>query len=138
MIPDDFMDRATGGMWAALFAKFAGRPFAERRQLFVQYVRSAAWNKRRLAEIAKARNCCAACGEPGGDNASLRVHHISYANLGRELPNDVIVLCPRCFDVVSTNKEKRRILEAVYGSEDPEVEREREENKRRCGHLPEE
>jgi 5-methylcytosine-specific restriction endonuclease McrA len=138
MISADFKDCATGGEWAALFAKFANRPFEERRTLFAHYVRSAAWNKRRLAEIAKARNCCTACGEPGGHNTLLRVHHISYANLGRELPHDLIVLCPRCFDVVSTNKERRRILEAVYGADDPEVEREREENKRRCGHLPEE
>ena len=26
----------------------------------------------------------------------LEVHHLSYANLGRELPEDLIVLCPQC------------------------------------------
>ena len=26
----------------------------------------------------------------------LEVHHLSYARLGRELPDDLIVLCPAC------------------------------------------
>ncbi len=137
MISADFKDRATGGMWAALFAKFARRPFEERRKLYREYVCSAAWARRRAAEIAKAGNMCTECGMPGQHGIPLQVHHLSYKHLGEELPGELVVLCRLCHEVAHGRGQITRVVESVYGAEDPAKEREREENKRRCGHLPE-
>lgn len=75
---------------------------------YVKYVRSSDWI-RRNNEILAARPICErpCCGAP-----SEFVHHLRYDRLGRELPEDVQVMCRSCSDEVElgaaiTNRQLR-------------------------------
>ena len=63
---------------------------------YKEYVTSDAWQKseRRLNCIKAARNKCQMCGAMFG----LEVHHITYTNLGKELPQDLVLLCISCHE----------------------------------------
>ena len=63
---------------------------------YKDYITSDAWQKseRRLNCIKAARNKCQMCSAMFG----LEVHHISYANLGKELPQELVLLCALCHD----------------------------------------
>lgn len=137
MTSADFRDRANGAMWAALFKAAAGRPFEHRRQLYREYVASTAWRLRRAKEIAKAGGACQECGHTGSAGIPLQVHHLRYDNLGDELERDLVVLCKLCHECRHGLSQIMQVADALCGKEDPERERERAANKRRCGHLAE-
>lgn len=63
---------------------------------YTDYIKSDTWKKspQRLACIAAAKNKCQMCGATFG----LEVHHISYANLGSELPQQLVLLCILCHE----------------------------------------
>ena len=63
---------------------------------YKEYVSSDAWQKseRRLNCIKAARNKCQMCGAMFG----LEVHHITYTNLGAELPQELVLLCISCHE----------------------------------------
>ena len=63
---------------------------------YKDYIVSDAWQKseRRLNCIKAARNKCQMCGAMFG----LEVHHITYTNLGKELPQDLVLLCILCHE----------------------------------------
>jgi len=50
------------------------------------------WRKIRVEAIARANHRCQLCNK---DNI-LHVHHRTYERLGKELPEDLIVLCQSC------------------------------------------
>lgn len=137
IVSSDFRDRATGAMWAQVFRSASTRPFEIRRELYRQYINSSAWRKRRAYEIALAGHKCRECGHDGTAGIALQVHHVSYANLGEETPSDVVVLCKLCHECRHGISAITKVVNAVFGSEDPERERLRSENKRLRGHLPE-
>jgi hypothetical protein len=135
MISAAFKDRATGAMWAALFAKFSGLPFEERRNLYRQYICSAAWAQRRALEIAKAGHACTECGLRARQGVPIQVHHRSYKHLGEERPGELVVLCKLCHEMKHKEPDANWIVNMLVGPEDPATEREREANKRRRGHY---
>lgn len=135
MTSAEFRERANGAMWAALFKSAARRPFEDRRALYREYMTSTAWRTRRGAEIAKAGGACQECGHNGSAGIPLQVHHLRYDNLGDELERDIVVLCKLCHECKHGLSKIAKFTDAVCGKEDPEREREREANKRRCGHL---
>jgi hypothetical protein len=60
-------------------------------------LRSAHWRKlRKIAEKRSGRRCekCGRCAENSLFVMSL--HHLTYERLGAELPEDVLLVCPRC------------------------------------------
>jgi 5-methylcytosine-specific restriction endonuclease McrA len=57
-----------------------------------EYLNSKLWKQRRQAKLAKAKHRCEICGE----RDSLEVHHKTYAHLGNEDTNELIVLCRGC------------------------------------------
>ena len=63
---------------------------------YQEYITSEAWQKstQRLECIKAARNKCQMCGAMFG----LEVHHITYNNLGKELPQDLVLLCILCHE----------------------------------------
>ena len=63
---------------------------------YKEYVASDEWQKseRRLNCIKAARNKCQMCGAMFG----LEVHHITYTNLGAELPQELVLLCVLCHE----------------------------------------
>lgn len=57
-----------------------------------QYLQSPEWAAKRKAALARAHYECEMCCTP----TNLHVHHITYHNLYREKPNDLVALCPSC------------------------------------------
>ena len=60
------------------------------------YLQSPAWKQRKTEALVKAGYRCEKCGCFG----RLEVNHIRYDNLGNEKPEDLIVLCDRCHDLL--------------------------------------
>jgi hypothetical protein len=62
---------------------------------YSSYIRSGSWEhtRRRLR-----RDCCEICGT----RSTLALHHMTYARLGTERPEDVCTLCSECHGMVHT------------------------------------
>ena len=59
---------------------------------YQQYIMTPAWKAKAAETKKRDGNRCKWCGSP--DN--LEVHHLSYAHLGNERPNEIITLCHGC------------------------------------------
>lgn len=57
-----------------------------------EYLRSPEWRAIRAEKLRQAGNQCALCP----NTKRLEVHHRTYDRLGKERPDDLIVLCDRC------------------------------------------
>jgi hypothetical protein len=62
----------------------------EQRSLYTKYMHSQAWRDFRNKILADRGMMCESCGSFEGHR---EVHHLTYANLGHEQPEDVLVLC---------------------------------------------
>jgi 5-methylcytosine-specific restriction endonuclease McrA len=58
---------------------------------YADYIKSPDWHARRIAAIRRAGGRCQLCGSTG----PLQVHHNTYERLGKELSEDLCVLCVR-------------------------------------------
>jgi hypothetical protein len=66
---------------------------AELRQLpYPQYLLSRHWKITRQRALLRAGRQCHRCCS----SYRLEVHHLTYENLGRELEDDLVVLCANC------------------------------------------
>ncbi len=65
---------------------------------YERYLRSDWWLHRRREALFRAGQKCERCGwiEPPRSRLRLEVHHLTYVRLGREWPDDLVVLCPDC------------------------------------------
>ena len=61
-----------------------------------QHLRSPAWRRRAHALKCARGLRCERCGATYGSAGKLQVHHRTYARLGRELDEDLLVVCVRC------------------------------------------
>ncbi len=59
---------------------------------YSEYLNSDAWRTTRQKALSRAGHKCQLCGSV----TNLRVHHNTYANLGHENAEDLIVLCDLC------------------------------------------
>jgi hypothetical protein len=75
---------------ADVIAKMPPRP----HNAYDDYIASAEWQAFADAQKLAARFRCEACGKPS--NWDVDVHHLHYKRLGRERPQDVLVLCGGC------------------------------------------
>ena len=57
-----------------------------------EYLESDEWARRRAAALERAEHRCQLCNNP----ELLQVHHRTYERVGRERPEDLIVLCGGC------------------------------------------
>ncbi len=73
-----------GAEWDRI-AEHPGMPYE-------QYLHSEAWRQRRAIMVERADHRCQLCNSGG----RLEVHHRTYARLGAERPEDLIVLCHTC------------------------------------------
>lgn len=76
-----------------------------------KHLRSPEWARIRKQALKRARYRCQFCGITR-DQARLRgqhleVHHTHYENLGREQPEDLVVLCSKCHDVADNQRRAR-------------------------------
>lgn len=56
-----------------------------------EYLRSDRWKATRLWALERAHYQCEMCGA-----RAVNVHHLTYARLGHEHPNDLVSLCRPC------------------------------------------
>lgn len=68
------------------------------------YLQSPTWKANRADAVRRAGNRCQLCKSRG----PLEVHHNSYADIGNERPEDLIVLCRSCHEVFHQNRKLTR------------------------------
>lgn len=134
MISADFRDRANAKEWAAIFAVMRTRSRKDQTACYYAYINSAAWKYRRRMEIVKAGCMCVECQMPERLGIPLQVHHLSYDNLGDELPGDLVVLCKLCHEE-RHGKGGCSIVNAIAAVENSAKASMREHNKRVRGHY---
>lgn len=66
------------------------------KQQYQQYLNSPHWQKMRLLKLKQVGFKC----QHTGSREKLDVHHLTYARLGREGLNDLMVLQRACHDVI--------------------------------------
>lgn len=59
------------------------------------YLRSPQWRRTRAAALLRAGRRCAIDAR---HTEGIEVFHVTYDRLGAELPDDLVVLCPRCLE----------------------------------------
>jgi 5-methylcytosine-specific restriction endonuclease McrA len=57
-----------------------------------EYLKTDGWKRRRAKAIRRAKGRCEICKTKN----RIQVHHLTYARLGKESPNDLQVLCDNC------------------------------------------
>jgi len=63
------------------------------RSAYAVYLGTPQWKARRMEVLELQRYRCADCGS----RARLQVHHCrGYANVGDELPSDLVGVCEKC------------------------------------------
>lgn len=82
-------------------------PSVTHPETYREYLASAKWKDFKLSLIRLRGNRCEVCNLSG----RLDGHHITYARLGNELPEDVMLLCRSCHDL--QHPEKRRYKKAA-------------------------
>lgn len=70
------------------------------------HLQSARWKAFKARIIAKRGCMCERCGI-SGHSLRLDLHHISYANVGRENDEDVKLLCHPCHQMMHPGKDLR-------------------------------
>lgn len=74
------------------------------------YLRSAEWRAKREWALERAGRRCQVCN--GRDRPE--VHHRTYANLGAELPGDLLVLCDDCHHLYHNTGRLASSIEDEY------------------------
>ena len=74
----------------------APRVPAHQRAFYRKYIVSAAWKRRAREAKERAGWRCQTCPDEGTPDAPLGVHHLTYAHLGNEPPEDLLVQCEQC------------------------------------------
>ena len=79
--------------------------FKVQRMDYVEYLQSPVWAETRVSALEAAKWQCGRCGirdevHRARRGFGLDVHHRTYDRLGRELPEDLEVLCRGCHDRV--------------------------------------
>lgn len=83
---------------------------------YKKYLQSPAWRRKREKAIKRAGRRCEMCGVSILDKP-LEVHHKTYERLGRELPNDLKVVCKICHGIEDWSRALRSWAEKVYGAD---------------------
>jgi hypothetical protein len=75
-------------------------------ETYRDYLRSLHWYKFRVSyrRLKTVDQRCATCNTPD----RLELHHLTYANIGRETPEDVMWLCSYCHDSHHNRRPSRR------------------------------
>lgn len=77
---------------------------SSRKAFYAQYLASAGWRKRRNEALKLSGWQCSRCGARKG----LEVHHLTYANVGAEPPEDLEVLCGSCHEGEHITQDQRQ------------------------------
>ena len=76
---------------------------------YLEYLQTEHWKTVRTRALSDAGNRCQTCN----GNGELHTHHRTYANLGHENREDLVILCSKCHEVFHTHRH----LESIEISE---------------------
>lgn len=71
---------------------------------YYEYIKSAEWKSKADAAKERAGGKCQICNKAGNLNA----HHRTYERLGKELPEDITVLCRDCHELYELNRKAKK------------------------------
>ncbi len=75
-----------------------------KRVNYYEYIKSAEWKSKADAAKELAGGRCQVCNKTGNLNA----HHRTYERLGKELPEDITVLCRDCHELYELNRKAKK------------------------------
>lgn len=78
-------------------------------QQYSEYLHSLVWRNKRRAALKAAGWRCEKCRSSN----DLEVHHLNYARLGDERPQDLRVLCAKCHDETHKTLSAQRQYDAA-------------------------
>jgi len=81
---------------------------AEPETDYQAYLKTEHWKQTTESAKRRAGYKCALCGKGKDSVKWLATHHNTYDNRGRELPEDLVVLCNECHDMVHNKTEEDR------------------------------
>lgn len=96
---------------------------------YAKYLKSDHWIKFRLKALKHHGKKCMMCGEK--EVLFFHVHHLTYANLGKEKLSDVVVLCEECHNQV--HKTGFVIKPQIKKVVKKKFVEHRDRDKKRCG-----
>ena len=80
----------------------------ERRKSYTAYLKTNHWLNKRIRLIAIANKTCADCGKQYKKNQCLALHHLTYARIGNELDEDIVVICHKCHGLRHPDKKVKK------------------------------
>ena len=66
------------------------------------------WAHVRRIALLRDGKACRSCWKSAKDGHSIECHHRHYDNWGRERPEDVVILCDRCHDLIKSDIRQAR------------------------------
>lgn len=75
-----------------------------------EYIKSSEWKRKRKLALQNANWKCEKCDSYSFRGRFLEVHHKTYANLGDEPLEDLIVLCNTCHPVEDSRRKYNKAL----------------------------
>ena len=92
-----------------------------RRDGYHKYISSPAWAEKREARKKIDGHKCRTCHHDGSQHR-LEVHHATYDNFGHEdVENDLITLCVRCHDAITSVTRQGRYEGRVIDVDDSDL-----------------
>lgn len=82
---------------------------------YKEYLKSPQWKRTRRRLIRAAGGKCGTCDATG----NLHAHHVTYARLGNEAPDDILILCESCHKAEHgriDRKRERHHMDARFGA----------------------
>lgn len=90
----------TNAQWRELFRRSKRWPRDKWSMLYPAYLRSRAWNAKRMARHEIDGFRCIECGGGATQRLTIQCHHLTYERIGDEDVNqDLITLCAVCHGV---------------------------------------
>jgi hypothetical protein len=84
---------------------------------YIEYRKSPGWKITRAYMIKRVGGGCQQCHS----STRLQVHHRTYERLGRELPEDLLVLCEFCHKIEDRRRKDEIAAEIAHNSEMAEI-----------------
>ena len=74
------------------------------------------WVHIRRIALLRDGQACRTCWKSGKDGHSLECHRRHYDNWGQERPEDVVILCDRCHELIKSDirQARRKYLQTIF------------------------
>lgn len=92
---------------------------ADGRQIYrpaIEHPNPRHWAHIRRIALLRDGQSCRTCWKSAKDGHSLECHHRHYDNWGHERPEDVVILCDRCHELIKSDirQARRQFLQTMF------------------------